>query len=113
MDDDFVDEVAAFDGVDDVLAFGGLSEDGVFSVEVGSGAMRDEELRAVGVGSGVGHGEHAGLVVTTVRLAFALEFVAGVTGSAALWATALDHEVRDDTVELKSVVKSAGGEVEE
>jgi hypothetical protein len=32
----------------------------VFAVEVGGGAVGDEELRTVGAGAGVGHREHAG-----------------------------------------------------
>ena len=54
------DFIALFDGIDDVLAIGDLAENRVFSVEVRGGAMGDEELRAVGAGSGVGHRKHAG-----------------------------------------------------
>jgi len=113
VDGDGLDEVTSFDGVDDVLSFGGLAKDGVFSVEVGSGKVGDEELGAVGVGSGVGHGEDAGLVVPTVGLALALEFVAGAAGAGAGRAAALDHEVGDHAVERQAVVEPARGEVEE
>ena len=104
VDDDFIDEVAAFDGVDDVLPFGGFTEDGVLTVEVRGGAMSDEELGAVGVWAGVGHGEHAWLVVTTMSLALALELITWASGAAAAGATALNHEVRDDTVEGQSII---------
>ena len=113
MDGDIRNGITAFDGVDDVLAFGRFSEDGVFSVEVRGGAMGDEELGSVGVGSGVGHGEDAGLVVTTVGLALALELVAGASGAGASGAAALDHEVGDDAVKFQAVVVAAGGEAEE
>lgn len=113
VDDDFLDKVAAFDGVDDVLSFGRFTEDGVLAVEVRGGAMSDEELGAVRVGAGVGHGEHAGLVVAAVCLALALELVAGVSGAGAEGAAALDHEIGDDAVEAQAVVEPAGGKVEE
>lgn len=44
MDGDGLNVVAASDGVDDVLAFGYFTEDCVFSVEVRSRAVGDEEL---------------------------------------------------------------------
>ena len=37
-----------------------LAEDDVAAVEPGAGDRGDEELGAVGVGAGVGHGEEAG-----------------------------------------------------
>lgn len=104
MNGDGVDFVSSDNRVDDILSLGGLSKDGVLAVEVWSGEVRDEKLRAVGVGSGVGHGEDAGLVVATVGLAFALELVTGATRAGAGRATALDHEVRNDAVEVESIV---------
>ena len=44
VDGDPFDEITAFDAVDDVLPFGGFSEDGVFTVKVWGGAVSDEEL---------------------------------------------------------------------
>jgi len=113
VDDDLIDEVTAFDGVDDVLPFACFSEDGVLSVKVWSWAVSDEKLGAVGVWTSVGHGKDAGLVMTTVSFALALELVAGVSGSGAEWAAALDHEVWDHTVEGKAIVESTRSEMEE
>lgn len=104
MNGDGVDLVASDDRVDDILSLGGLSKDGVLAVEVRSGKVRDEKLRAVGVGSGVGHGEDAGFVVATVGFAFALELIAGATRAGSGRATTLNHEVRNDAVEVESVV---------
>ena len=101
---DGVDLVSPDDGVDNVLSRGGLSKDGVFAVEVWSGKVRDEKLRSVGVRSRVGHGEDAGFVVATVGFAFAFELVAGPTRAGAGRATTLNHEVRNDAVEVESVV---------
>ena len=104
MNGDGVDLVASDDRVDDVLSRGSLSKDGVLAVEVWGGKVCDEKLRAVGVGSGVGHREDAGFVVATVGFAFALELVAGPTRAGAGRATTLNHEVRNDAVEVESVV---------
>ena len=93
VDGDALDGVVLADGVDHVLAFGGLAKDGVFAVEVRSGSVGDEELGPIGIGTRVGHGENTGLVVATVGLALALELVAGATSASAVWATTLDHEV--------------------
>ena len=113
VDGDVLDGVAAFDLVDDVLAFGSLAEDSVLAVEVRSRKVGDEELRAVGIRSRICHREDARLVVATVRLALTLELVAWATSSSAGWATALDHEVRNDAVKLEPVVVAAGSEVKE
>lgn len=44
VDGDAVDQVASFDGVDDILTFSGFTEDGVFPVKVWCRAVGDEEL---------------------------------------------------------------------
>lgn len=48
--------------------FGPRTEDDVLSVEPRGHNSRDEELRAVGTGSGVGHGEETGLVVLALKV---------------------------------------------
>ena len=109
---DAEDFVAFFDRVDDVLTFGHFTKDRVFSIQPWGGFVGDEELRAVGAGSGVGHGEDAGLGVCQRRNDFIAEFVSGTSCSCASWITALNHEVRDDAVEGEAVVISTLGEVE-
>ena len=47
---------------DDVVAFDDFTEDGVLAGEPACVGDGDEELAAVGVGAGVGHGELAGLL---------------------------------------------------
>ena len=59
------------DGVHHILAGDHLAENGMLAVEVGLRRMGDEELAAVGVGAGVGHGEGA----CPVRQGVALRFV--------------------------------------
>src|ERR1017187_3997250 len=43
------------DLLDDIVAFGDLAEDAVVIVQVRGGGDSDEELAAIGAGSGVGH----------------------------------------------------------
>lgn len=59
MDGDRGDLVALFDRVHHVLTIGHLAEDRVFSIEMGSGTVGDEELRAIGRWSRIGHGENS------------------------------------------------------
>src|SRR6185312_7900408 len=47
------------DLLDHVIALGDLAEDGVFAGQPAGVGDGDEELRAIGVGAGVGHGELA------------------------------------------------------
>ena len=61
----------AFDLLHDVHAFDDLAEDDVLAVEPGRLDRAEEELRAVGVGSGVGHAEHAGAGVLEVKFSSA------------------------------------------
>ncbi len=52
---------------DDVVALVYFAEDGVLAGEPAGVGDGDEELRAVGVGAGVGHGELAGLLEAVLR----------------------------------------------
>ena len=72
--------------------------------------MGDEELRAVGVGAGVGHGEHSRAGVLEVLVELVFEGVARPARAGALGAAGLDHEIGDDAVELQAVVEALGGE---
>ncbi len=59
----------AGDGFDDIDAWlVALAEEGVVLVERFDGLLGDEELAAVGVGTGVGHGQLAGLIEVEVRI---------------------------------------------
>src|SRR5258708_6173122 len=66
----------------------------------------DEELRAIGVGAGVGHGEFAGLLEAVLRaLGLVGELVAGAAHAGALGVAALDHELRNHAMEDAAVVE--------
>ncbi len=101
------------DFVDHVLAFGDFTEDRVLAIQMWGGEVSDEELAAIGAGSGIGHRENAGLGVFQRAVEFIREFVARAAGASAGRITALDHEICDHAVEGDVVVISALGEIEE
>jgi hypothetical protein len=95
------------DGLDDVHALDDLAEDDVLAVEPGGGDGADEELGAVGVGPGVGHGEDAGAgVLADELLVGELLAVDGLAAGAvaAGEVAALAHEVGDHAVERRPLV---------
>src|ERR1022692_4651402 len=93
------------DLVHHVAALNDLAEDGVPAVEVGGGHGGDEELRPVGPGTRVRHGQQVGPVEGEIRVELVGELVAGTAGTCSERVTALDHEVRDDPVEDRPVVE--------
>ena len=86
------------------------TKDGVFSVELRDGLLRDEELATIGAATGgararVGHGEQARLVEGEGGVDLVLEEVAGIPGAITGTVAALNHEARDDAMEGGAVVK--------
>src|SRR5258708_546541 len=66
----------------------------------------DEELRAIGVGAGVGHGEFAGLLEAVLRaLGLVGDLVAGAAHAGAFGVAALDHELRNHAMEDGAVIE--------
>merc|ERR1711879_967243 len=103
---------ASLDGLDDTdgLGVSDLAEDDVAAVEPRGDDGGDEELGAVGVGAGVGHGEEERLVVGELEvLVGELLAVDGLSTSAVATGevTTLEHELGDDTVELGAGVAEA------
>src|SRR5215211_2719869 len=104
------------DGVDHVHALDDLAEDRVLAVQPGRGGLGDEELGAVGVGPGVGHGQVPGPVEAVGAVDLVLELVAGAAAAVPERVATLDHEVGDDPVEHGPLVQrplllGAGGRV--
>lgn len=91
-----------FDGLDNLHSLDNLPEHDMLAIEMRGVHSGDEELGSVGAGSSVGHGEKADSVVTKLKV-FVGELCAvdGLTTTARALGevTALEHEVRDDTVE--------------
>src|SRR5581483_1489941 len=106
--------VSAFDLIHDVLSAEHLSKDGVFAIEPVGDDVGDEELAAVGVRPGVGHGEAAALMLAVFAGG---EFVGkaiprpAATGAGGV--STLHHEIRDHAMKLCAIVKSIFGEEDE
>ncbi len=62
-----------------------LTKDSVAVIQMRGGSMCDKELRAIGPGSGIRHGEDALLIVSQAGMEFILKFVAGTAASRCLW----------------------------
>lgn len=96
-----------FNLLDNFHAFNDLTEDNVFVVQPGGLNGTDEELRTVGVGSSIGHGQDTGAGVLQGEV-FISELVAidGFTASAVVICeiTTLTHEVGNDTMERGALV---------
>jgi hypothetical protein len=74
--------------------------------------MGNEKLRTIGVWPSVRHRKNPWLIVAAVWFAFTLEFVARISPSGPIRTAALDHEIRNDTVEGQPIVEPARGKVE-
>lgn len=98
------------DLLDDLHSLNDVAEHDVTLVQPGRLHRADEELRAVGVGTGVGHRQGSGSGVLQGEV-LVLELVAvdGLASGAVVVGevTALAHEVGDDAVEARSLEAEA------
>jgi hypothetical protein len=95
----FLNFVAAGDGVHDIHPISHMTENGVFAVKVGCGHVGDEELASIGPWTSIGHGENAGTIVFEPSVDFVFKAVAGSAAASAGGIAALDHELLDDAME--------------
>src|SRR4051812_30942803 len=83
-----------------------LAEDGVVSIEVWRRLFRDEELRAVRIRqAGVGVSQASWAVEVEPRRDLEAEGNPALARTCAGRVTALDHEIRDDTMKDSAVVE--------
>ena len=69
------------------------------------GLLGDEELAAVGVRAGVGHGQPSRHIEIQVRIELVFKRVAGIACAGARRIAALNHELRNHAMESRSVVE--------
>jgi hypothetical protein len=102
--------LGVLDLLDNLVALEDFTEDDVLAIEPRGDNGGDEELGAVGVATGVGHGQKTLLGVLELEVLI-LEAVAVdrlATSAVTLGeVTALDHKVLDDTVESRALVTEA------
>src|SRR6185312_6750617 len=90
-----------------LVAFYHFSKNCVLAGEPLRGRDGDEELRTIGVGAGVGHGQLARFVEAVGRaLGFVLELVAGAAEAGTRGISALDHEVGNHAMEDSAVIEA-------
>src|SRR5579859_2194719 len=93
------------DFVGHVLAFHDFAKNCVPVIEPGRRRHGDEKLAAVRVRARVGHRKESRFRMLQGRMKLISELVARSAYAAALRASALDHELRDDAVKNQSVVE--------
>src|SRR5579864_2529961 len=96
-----------------ILTLRDLPKNSVFTIQPIRCDVGDEELAAVGVGAGVGHGERADLVFAGVVAGFVLETVPGTAAAGRGGVAALNHEVGDDAMKDGAVVEAVASQENE
>ena len=105
--------IALLDGIHHVLPGTNFAEDSMLPIEPIRDHMGDEKLAAVRIGAGIGHREGTSLVLVWITLGLIFEFVAWSAGSCSRGVAALDHEVGNNAVKNRAVVKSIAGQKNE
>src|SRR5689334_1788032 len=59
---------------------------------------RDEELRAIRVGTRIRHGQNARMIEVVIRANLVIELIARCAVAGSEWVAALNHEIRDYSV---------------
>ena len=97
----------ALDLLDDVHSLGDRAEDDMLAIEPGRFRRADEELRAVGVGAGIGHAHNTRARMLERKIFIGELFaVDGLTPRSVVSGeiAALTHELRDNAVERTTLV---------
>lgn len=96
-----------FDFFNNIHAFNNLTEDNVFVVQPSGLDGTDEELRTVGVGTSVGHGQNTGtgMLQGEVFISKLVAIDGFATGAIVICEIAtLAHKVGNDTMERRALV---------
>ena len=110
------------DFVNDIHAFDHLSEAGMYTIKVLCihAVVADEELAAAGVFASMCHGEDTAVVPLARGRGLALDLPARTTGThtwvawgAAERTASLNDEIRNNTMEAESVIKTRFGQFDE
>jgi len=92
-----------------LVARNDLAEDDVLAIEPTSNDGGDEELGSIGVGAGIGHGEHVWLLVLQLEVLIGKLLSKDGTSTRAVMTSevaSLEHELRNDTVESAASIAS-------
>ncbi len=112
LDGNRVDFVALSDLIHGILSRDHLAEDRMFAVKVRGWQVGDKELAAIGVRSGICHGENARLFVFERAVDLVGKLITRAAGACASRVAALDHEIGDHAMKADAIIVSALGEVE-
>ena len=96
----FVHRVALLNGVNNVLTFQNVSENGMMTIQPRRSNVSNKELRSVRVRSCVRHAQHARSVVSKIRMEFVVELVSRTAAAGACRVAALNHKVLNHTMEF-------------
>src|SRR5690349_11000588 len=94
---------------DHVVSLDDFPENTVLVVEPGRRGHSDEELAAVGIRPGIGHGQQAGFGVLQLGMKLIGELVARTAAARSFGAAALNHEIRYDAMKDEAVVERLAG----
>ena len=120
--DDTFDKVTGSDEVDNIQSFDHFAETGMDAIKVLGvlAVMADEELATAGVFACMCHGEDTTVVVLFIGMGLAFDCPSGatsthtgITGIAAIGASALDNEIGNYAMEAESVVEAVLGQFDE
>ena len=82
-----------------------MAENCVFVVKMRGSFMGNKKLTAVGIWSGIGHGKYSRALKCQAGNKFIPEFISRTTGAISKRVSSLDHEVGNNPVKRKPIVK--------
>lgn len=108
-DAEAIDAIFHGNGIDDILPGHHIAKNAMLAIQMRCRSMSDEELAAIGAWSCIGHGKRASLIMLQTGMELILEFITGSPSAIAFRIAALNHEIGDDPMEFKSIIKRFTG----